>query len=51
MKLHHIDRPCMTRELGHHLASRQIPKLGKGGKSKSQAGPELPLSTLKFRVT
>lgn len=44
MKLHHVDRPCMTRELGHHLASRQIPKLDQGGKSKSQL-PERGLSS------
>lgn len=31
VKLHHIDRPCVARELGHHLASSQIPELGQGG--------------------
>ena len=31
MELHHVDRPCVARELGHHLASSQIPELGQGG--------------------
>lgn len=31
MKLHHVDRPRVARELGHHLASSQIPELGQGG--------------------
>lgn len=31
VELHHIDRPRVARELGHHLASSQIPELGQGG--------------------
>lgn len=31
MKLHHVDGPRVARELGHHLASSQIPELGQGG--------------------
>lgn len=30
MKLHHVDRSCVARELGHHFASGQIPELGQG---------------------
>lgn len=31
MELHHVDRPRVARELGHHLASSQIPELEQGG--------------------
>lgn len=30
MKLHHVHRSRVARELGHHFASRQIPELGQG---------------------
>lgn len=30
VKLHHVDRPRVARELRHHLASSQIPELGQG---------------------
>lgn len=40
MELHHADRPCVARELRHHLASGQIPELGAGwGGSEGEAGP------------
>ena len=32
VELHHVDRPRVARELGHHLASSQIPELGQGGR-------------------
>lgn len=31
VELHHVDRPRVAGELGHHLASSQIPELGQGG--------------------
>lgn len=45
VKLHHVDRPRVARELGHHLASSQIPELG-GARRRSGPGwvPRLPLS-------
>lgn len=37
VKLHHVDRPCVARELGHHLASSQIPELKQGRLEVDQA--------------
>lgn len=45
VKLHHVDRPRVARELGHHLASSQIPELG-GARGRSGLGRALRLPTL-----
>lgn len=53
VKLHHVDRPRMTRKLGHHLASSQIPELGQGGRevgtrpgTSSAHSPSIPAPAL-----
>lgn len=38
VKLHHVDRPRVARELRHHLASSQIPELGGRGGGQDPAG-------------
>lgn len=47
VKLDHVHRPCVARELGHHLAGSQIPELRSGGvEVRTRPGTAAALSPL-----